>query len=207
MPYRQRIVFSLLLSVCMPAGGKDKNKVVLPVHVLQAQTVLVVTDPDAGTAIDAPMANRKAQEDVEKALMNWGRFRIAINLSDADIIITVRKGNGKMVQPTVGGIPTNNRPVIFEPTDSGGRGGVKTGTSPLPGDPTSAQPGSPYPQAEGGSTQDMFVVYRGQRSDPLDSPPVWRYTAKDALRSPGVPAVDEFRKAIIEAEKQLGNKP
>jgi hypothetical protein len=207
MPYHKRIVFSLLLSGCMVSAGKDKNKAVLPVDVLQAQTVLVVVDPDAGTAIDAPMANRKAQEDVEKALMNWGRFRIALNVSDADLIITVRRGNGKMAQPTVGGIPTNNRPVIFEPTDSGGRGGVQTGTPPFPGDPTSAQPRSPYPQAEVGSTQDMFVVYRGRHDNPLDSPPVWRYTAKDALRSPSVPAVDEFRKTIIEAEKQQGNKP
>jgi hypothetical protein len=29
---------------------------------------------------------------------------------------------------------------------------------------------------------------------------------KDALRSPAVPAVDEFRKAIEEAEKQQQNK-
>ncbi len=205
--YRQSIVLSLLLSGCMVGAAKDKNKVVLPADVLQARTVLVLIDPDAGMAVDAPMANRTAQADVEKALMQWGRFSLALNVSDADLIITVRKGNGKMAQPTVGGVPTNNRPVIFEPTDSGGRIGAQTGTVPFPGDPTSAQPGHPQPQAEVGANQDMFVVYRGQRSDPLDSPPVWRYGAKDALRSPGVPAVDEFRKTIIEAEKQQGNKP
>ena len=32
-------------------------------------------------------------------------------------------------------------------------------------------------------------------------PPVWRYIAKDCLREPGVTAVEEFRKAIAEAEK------
>jgi len=36
---------------------------------------------------------------------------------------------------------------------------------------------------------------------------VWRYVGKDGLRSPGVPAVDEFRKAVVEAEKQLANNP
>ncbi|HXZ81370.1 MAG TPA: hypothetical protein VEG30_15685 [Terriglobales bacterium] len=42
---------------------------------------------------------------------------------------------------------------------------------------------------------------------PLDSPPAWRYTAKDALRSPSVPAVAKFRKAIEDAEKHQGKKP
>jgi len=36
----------------------------------------------------------------------------------------------------------------------------------------------------------------------LDSPPVWRYIKKDCLRpSPLVPAVEEFRKLIADAEK------
>jgi hypothetical protein len=53
----------------------------------------------------------------------------------------------------------------------------------------------------------MFAVYRGRRDDPLDSTPVWRLSAKDALRSPSVPAVDEFRKLIVEAEKQQAANP
>jgi hypothetical protein len=48
----------------------------------------------------------------------------------------------------------------------------------------------------------MFVVYRGKRDDALDAPSVWRYSAKNALNSPQVPAVDAFRKLIAEAEKQ-----
>jgi hypothetical protein len=59
-----------------------------------------------------------------------------------------------------------------------------------------------------GDTQDTFVVYRENKADlqhsPLESPAVWRYTAKDALDSPDVPAVEVFRKAIADTEKQLG---
>jgi hypothetical protein len=44
-------------------------------------------------------------------------------------------------------------------------------------------------------------VYRGGISDPLNSSPVWRHIAKDCLRAPNVAAVEEFRKAIAEAEK------
>jgi hypothetical protein len=53
----------------------------------------------------------------------------------------------------------------------------------------------------------VFAVYRGKRQDPLDASAVWRYSAQDALRSPGVPAVDAFRKLIAEAEKQQASNP
>jgi hypothetical protein len=42
---------------------------------------------------------------------------------------------------------------------------------------------------------------------PLDAPPVWRYTAKDALKAPRVDAVEQFRKAIDESEQQRQHKP
>ena len=59
----------------------------------------------------------------------------------------------------------------------------------------------PHMGNEVGSTDDSFAVYRGGISDPLNSSPVWRYIAKDCLRAPKVTAVEEFRKAIAEAEK------
>src|SRR5947209_16710329 len=59
---RQRnLAFSLVLMCCLVAAGKDKKKILLPDDVLEARTVLVVVDPDAGVAIDAPTANRTAQ--------------------------------------------------------------------------------------------------------------------------------------------------
>jgi hypothetical protein len=207
MRYHRSHVFSLLLICCLVAAGKDKKKIILPKDILEARTVLVVVDPDAGIAVEAPSANRTAQEDVEKALMNWGRFTLAMDVSTADLVISVRKGNGKIAQPTIGGVPTNNRPVIFEPTDSGVGMGGHRGTPPQAGDPTGAQPQDPHPQVEVAPTQDMFAVYRGKRDNALDSPAVWRYNTKDALRSPDVPAVDAFRNLIKEAEKQQSATP
>ena len=61
------------------------------------------------------------------------------------------------------------------------------------------------------TTQDTFVVYRGNKDDPnwspLDAPAVWRYSGKNVLDSPSVPAVEAFRKAIAESEKQLASNP
>ena len=209
MRYRKSLVVFLLIVSFLVAFGKNKKKVLLPADILQARTVLVVVDPDAGIVPEAPNANPNARDDVEKALMRWGRFSLAMEDSNADLIITVRRGNGKIAEPSVGGVPVNNRSVILQPSDSGGRIGAQRGNPANAGDPGSSQWPSegPHPQEEIGSSQDMFVVYRGGRDHPLDSPAVWRYSAKDALRSPDVPAVEEFQKLITEAEKQQAAKP
>ena len=189
--------FCLLLMCCVLAAGK--KKVLLPEDVLQARTVLVVIDPDAGMAVESPNANRIARDDVENAILNWGRFTLATDVSTADLVIMVRKGTGRIVEPTIGGVPNNNPPVVVK------RG---QGNPSMSGDPTAAQPTNPgQPQIEAGQVDDMMAVYRGKRDDALDSPAVWRFSSKDALESPSVPAVDAFRKLIAEAEKQQAKKP
>jgi hypothetical protein len=205
--YQNRLVFLTLLVCCLPALSKDKKKVILPADVLRAQTVLVVIDPLAGVAIDAPNANNIARNDVENALMNWGRFTLANDVSTADLVICIRKGHGKIAEGTIGGIPNNNRPAILQPTDGGIRTGASQGTPSLPGDPTAPAPANPRPQVEGAQPDDGFAVYRGKRADVLDEAPVWRYRGKDGLESPGVPAVEAFRKLIAEAEKQQAGTP
>jgi hypothetical protein len=60
---------------------------------------------------------------------------------------------------------------------------------------------------EVGPSEDLFEVYDGRRQDPLDGSPLWRYLGKNALRPPTVTAVEQFRKAIEEAEKQQKQKP
>jgi hypothetical protein len=208
---RKGLAVSVMLAWCLIGAAKDKKKGLLPADVLQAQTVLVLVDPNAGVAIEHPNADRTAREDVEKALMKWGRFHLVMDAADADLVITVHKGSDKIAQPTIGGVPTNNRPVVMQPTDSGGRIGARQGNPGYPGDPSSSPPPNPQPQVEMGGEQDSFVVYRGNKANlqdsPLNSPSVWRYTAKDALDSPDVPAVEVFRKVVADSEKQLAGKP
>ena len=207
MHLQRVLAASLALPMCcVVADGKNK-KVLLPADVLQAKTALILIDPAAGVSPDAPNANRTAQEDVEKAMMKWGRFELVPNVSSADLVITVRKGSGKIAQTTMGGLPTNSRPIVFEPTDSGSR--TSAGTVPPFGgnSQAGAQRPAPAPQVEVGSADDMFVVYRGKRDDALDAPSVWRYSAKNALNSPEVPAVEAFRKLVAEAVKQQALKP
>jgi hypothetical protein len=204
MANRIRLFLPLFLLFTCFAAANNKKKETLPAEVLNAQTVVVLIDPDAGMSTSEPLANRTAQDDVEKALAKWGRLRLVLVGGDnADLVITVRKGNGKIVQKTVGGEPTNDRPVVVVPSDSGIHVGVQQGRPP---DSTQAPPQNTAP-GQGGeasnATEDTFLVYRGGAgAAPLERAPVWRYTAKNGLRSPDVPAVAEFIKVVEAALKQ-----
>ena len=205
---RTSVVLSLALLLTSLAPAKDKNKSVLPAYVLNAQTVLVVINPETGEPLTDPTANRRAREDVERALMKWGRFRLVMESQTADLVLAVRKGTGRAVTPTIGGGPLDDRPVILQPNGGGDiRIGGQRGRPP-----DLTQPGmgpqdmGPHLGTEVGPSLDTLEVYRGGVAYPLDSPPLWRYMGKDALRPPQVSAVDQFRKAIDEAQKAAAQK-
>jgi hypothetical protein len=159
-----------------------KKKSALPQVVLNAQTVFVMIDPDAAIPVNDPGGNRTAREDVEKALMEWGRLKPTMTMSQADLVIVVRKGDKQAMNPTAGGQSPNDRPVIVQGTDNSMRIGGQQGRSP-----DAAQNGGPLSPKPG-------MLKRG---------PLWRYAGKDGLKSPDVRAVAEFKKAVDEEVKQL----
>src|SRR5579859_5936966 len=122
-----------------PAAAKDK-KPILPDYVLRAQRVVVVVDPDAGEPLDQPNANAMARENVEKALMEWGRFRLVMDGAESDLIITVRTGDDRAVRPTVRGGPLDQRPGVGQSTDSSVRIGGQRGQPPPMNDPSMNPP-------------------------------------------------------------------
>src|ERR1700681_5037715 len=107
-----RLSSLLLLTALLDVSesAKDKKKSTLPEYVLRATTVLVVVSPDAGEPVNQPMANVTARDNVEKALMQWGRLRLVMPGEEADLVIAVRTGSGRMVQPTIHGGPIDQRP-------------------------------------------------------------------------------------------------
>jgi hypothetical protein len=196
------LVIALLVSPF--ANAKDKkNKPILSTDVLRAQTALVMISPDAGERLDDPAGNRHAQEDVERALTKWGRFRIVNEVSAADLIFTVRKGNGRMVNPTIANSPIDNRPVVLQPGADSDRIGAQHGQPPGMNQPGMPQDSEPRAQTEIGSSEDTVEVYRGGVDYPLERAPAWRYSAKDALRPPSVSAVEQFHNAVNQSEKAL----
>ncbi len=189
------------------ASARNKDKVLLPEYVLRAETVAVVILPDTAEPLNDPFANRKALEDVEKALMTWGRFRLAQETGTADLVIAIRKGTGKVANPTISGGPIDSRPATVETTDNHIRIGLQQGRPP---DQTQTPPdanGRTNTGMEAGTMKDdMFEVFRAGDAASLRDAPVWSYNAKDALKPPAVAAVEKFRKAIDEAEKAAAQK-
>lgn len=195
----------LLIALIVPSVDAKSKKQTIPDFVLKAQTARVIIDPDAGEPLDRPQANATARDNVEKALMDWARFRLVMDGNPSDLIIVVRTGSGRAVNPTVTGGPIDQRGGVAQGTDSSVRIGGGWGQNP------NAQPRDPMDQSphvgnEVGPSEDSFVVYRGDVSDPTDAPAVWRYVAKDCLRAPQMTAVEEFRKALADADKQQQSK-
>src|SRR5580765_7828919 len=87
---------TVLLPIQAPAKDKNKDKAVLPDYVLRAETVLVIIDPDAGEPLDQPAVNAAARDNVEKAMLEWGRYRLVLDGQHSDLVIVVRTGDGKM---------------------------------------------------------------------------------------------------------------
>jgi hypothetical protein len=208
MARRTVSVLLVLLVSLQAAVAKDKKKGPLSADILQAHTALVLVDPSAGVDAADANANRLARVAVEQVMDKWGRFVVVREGYPADIIIMVRKGNGKMLQTTIGGTPVNGAPPgnvdsATTPNQTTTRTGARW--------PTGDQPANPLPQIEADPAQDTFAVYRGGKEDPKWSPlgarALWHYTAKDALDPPSVPAVEAFRKAVAESEKQLAANP
>jgi hypothetical protein len=207
MSGRMSVFFLVLLLLVPLADAKVKKKQVLPDYVLKAQTVLVVIHPDAGEPLKDPTANRTAQDNVEKAMMKWGRFKLVMDAQTADLIVAVRKGHA--AGPVVSNSPGDNRPVIYQPSGGDIRVAGQQGRPPdltNPGLGGSKDRG-PHISNEIGPSEDTLEVYRGGVEYPLDSSPVWRYMAKNALNGPQITAVEQFRKAITESETQRQQKP
>ena len=194
-------VLMLLISLTLPCAAKDKKKDRLPETVLRAQYVAVLADPDAGVTLTDPGGNRVARRDVEDAIEKWGRYKVTMDASNADLIVVVRKASRPGL-PTIGGGNPNDGPVVMDPSGNGDvRVGTTVGRAPRASDSDATWGRSPTARSEIGPAEDLFSVYAGRFTDPLDSPPLWRYSGSNALQHPGVPAVDKFRKAIEDSEK------
>lgn len=211
MTIRMRIALLTIL-LCAISLSAAKKKPLVPPYILNAQTVCVIIDPDAGTSLSDPLGNKTAQDEVEKALMTWHRFQLVQEPGRADLVIVIRKGANKPVDRTIGNLPTNDRPGTVQQTDNTIHIGGQKGRAPGSPDQTMPQDTRPEQQTEVGTAvaQDSFVVYGPGKGDLGSSPGSqmgdrnigWRDMGKNILKSPDIQAIANFRKAIEETEKQ-----
>lgn len=202
------LAIALLFALSAGAKDKDKKKSQISPLILRAQTVHVVIDPYVGEPLDQPQSNATARDNVEKALTEWGRYRVVMDGEESDLVIVIHTGDNRMSRPTIKGGPMDQRAGIGQETPGTIRMGGQRGQPPFSNDPMDpSNPQNRGPAGIGneiGPRTDSFMVYQGRTwgGNSLDSPPLWRYEKKDCLNpNPQVTAVEEFRKAIAEAEK------
>ena len=182
---------AFLFALAVWASPKDKQPPLVPNFVWKAQTVTVIVPADAPEPADEPRANEKARENVEDAILKWGRFRLVQEASEADLVIQVRKGSGKVASPTVSHPPLDSHGTI-DATDDTIRVGAHSG---------GGQNGPMVHGVEVGGTEDSFEVLQSG-----DTSPAWKYRAKDALKAPAMVAVSKFRDAVEESEEAAKQK-
>jgi hypothetical protein len=200
-------------AVLLVSGAGAQQKAIPQPYVrdvLESRTIAVVPYSDRLPADDL-QENQRARLEVEMALLKWGRYRVIPDASVADLIVVVRKGRARGT--TIGGTK-DPVPVVVDPVGNGGIISIHRGQNP-PLRRSDAPPTNSHPRigTEVGSADDLLELYRGRMplagdasrnatQYPLDDPPVWLYTAKDALRSPKIEAVVQLRKAVEAAEKK-----
>jgi hypothetical protein len=208
MPRKISVLLAFFLVSFISISAAKKKDKSLPQIILKAESAIVIIEPDAREPLLDPAANRKTQEEIEKALLRWHRFRLVTETEAADLVIAVRKGTGKAANSTISGGPVDTRPVILESTENQIRVGAIHGRPPGDSQTQDAtqqtpaqQGGRAHPGMEVGATDDSLKVFEGGQGYSSGSSPIWTYSAKNALRPPDVTAVAELRKAIEEAEK------
>jgi len=191
--YMTRRLCSLLALTLLLAGSAfpKQKKPRIPDSVLHAETVIVAIEPDTGEPLDNPQANEQTRESIERALTQWGRFRVVPDGQQSDLVIGIRIGNDKLLRPTVKGGPFYDNIRV----------GQRSQGPPLGEQRPDLDSRGPRITNEVGPTADSFSVYRGGVANAFSSSALWHYTAKDCLRSPEIKAVEEFRKAVADAEK------
>ena len=202
------LVSIVAVSIASTALANKSEKAKLPELVVKAQSVAVLILPGTRESISDPTGNRKAQEDVEKAFMKWGRYQLTQEAFTADLVIGVRKGTGNVASPTVGGPPSDTRPTTIETTDNAIRIGAQKGRPP--GDTQSGDAAGTSGKAttgvQGGGAEDALEVFIGGDGYGASSAPLWVYRKVDGLKAPTMSAVEQFRKAVEETEKAIAQK-
>lgn len=204
------LVATVAVSMGSTALAKKKEKAPLSELVVKAQSVAVLILPGTRESFADPVGNRRAQEDVEKAFMKWGRYQLKQEAFTADLVIGVRKGTGTVASPTVGGPIPDTRPATIETTDNAIRIGAQKGQPPgqtQSGDAGAAGTnGGATTGVQGGGAEDVIEVFIGGDGYSADSAPIWVCRKVDGLKAPTMSAVEQFKKAVEETEKAIAQK-
>lgn len=199
------LIIAAVLAAPLFGKGKKKNDKILPALVVNARYVYVTSYEGEEISPQATPDDRNAVVAVRDAIESWGRYKIAYDPQDADLILLVRSGRV--------GTLRGEEPSIHAGSD-GNRGGAIPGqtppgeipqaSQPFPGpqQPTAQRddPASIGPTIELGHSDDELAVYDARTG--LHTSPLWRGLLSDGLTGKDPELVKKFRKAVEDAAKR-----
>ncbi len=171
------------------SGFAQKKEPELPKIFTTAQYVCVETiyGPVDTTTNDPRVSpeDRKAVARVEDAVRIWGRYKLTIKRSDADVVLVVRTGR---IAAAHGGVRVTRNPI------------------PPPGEPP--QKGTevgPVAGAETGPLYDLLFVYPKSQDGSLGGP-AWKRTLDHGLDMPDLPLFKKFKEEVEAASAKQAKK-
>jgi len=184
----KRLTTVAALLLFLPAAMLAKDKKPNVPAVFGTATYVYVESPDGDFFRPGLYpADRRAIGDVEDALRDWKRYKLAVKRDEAEIVIVVRKGrlaNGRlgpqvqMGQPAPPGQSPNQAPGHGPGIGASGPG-VETG-------------------AEVGPEDDMLRVYMLNPDGKMIGP-IWNRTLTDGLDAPGLLLFRQLKDAVEKA--------
>jgi hypothetical protein len=171
------------MTIASLASGQSGNQAKKSSAIL-ATAQFVSVEPYSGT--DSPAAindphlsvdDREAVANVQKAILNWGQYKITIRRSEADLVVFVRKGR---IASANGGIHVH--------------AGSRNST---PGGPTQSDDHvvGGLGGGEIGPNEDIFWVYSLDPDGKLTGP-IWRKNLKDGLDPQELVLFESFKKDV-----------
>ena len=179
----------LLLSLLVTSGGpghsqaKAKNAVQLPAAFRNA-TYFYVECMDGGPFKPGLLPeDRQAISDVQNEIQNWGRYKLAVERHDADLVFVVRKGRIASVSGMGGVGAGTNHPQSTTPAD------------PSDASTTTGDGAGVGVKSEVGPPNDLLFVYTVKPNGGLMGP-IWRNTYKGGLNEPDIPLLKDLIEEI-----------
>jgi hypothetical protein len=163
-PVLSAFSFPLLMISCATTQAYKP----LPKRVVHARYVLVTTNSAYDLTNPHMMPDdRQAAVNVHNAIKKWGRYALAYDTRNTDLIILVRRGRIAESLPGV-------------------RVGVGSDTKPNIGADVPVDAGDP---------RDMMALYDAQNGG-IDSAPLWRESIMNGLDPPKLALLEQLKEAV-----------
>ena len=199
---------ALALIVAAPlALAKDKKKTDLPAVFNNARYVYV--EAEDGDIMNPRLfpEDREAIADVQDELKDWNRYAVALNQSDAELVMVVRRGRLVALQGH-GGVGIGSRPELGGSYPGNGPGNSPGNRNPAGSDnrggDVSTEIGG---RAEAGPPDDTLRIYSvnpGGRRGAL----LWSRELKDGLEAPQVLLIKQLKQEVERAySPQTASQP